>query len=77
MIAAVDVYYKKDYAVSACAIFNSRDDSNPLNEYLFKSYSFDKYTPGSFYKRELKPILNFLKKSIMYNLECTMYKRWR
>jgi len=62
MLAAVDVNYTENYAKSACIIFNDSIDVQPIKEYTNVNSKIDAYIPGQFYKRELQPILNILKK---------------
>jgi len=62
MLAAVDVNYTKNYAKSTCIIFNDWNDFQIIKGYTHISTKINTYIPGQFYKRELQPILNVLKR---------------
>ncbi|GAA3410627.1 endonuclease V [Paenibacillus hodogayensis] len=61
MIVAVDVYYEENKAKSVGVIFQSWEDSKPLE--IITSYTENppEYEPGFFYKRELPCIRELLK----------------
>jgi len=61
MIIAVDVYYEENQAKTVGVIFQSWEDSNPLDVIISYTENPHEYEPGSFYKRELPCIQELLK----------------
>ncbi|WP_427180540.1 endonuclease V [Paenibacillus sp. TC-CSREp1] len=61
MIIAVDVYYEEDQAKSVGVIFESWDDSKPLDVITSYTENPHEYEPGFFYKRELPCIRELMK----------------
>ncbi|WP_372009187.1 endonuclease V [Paenibacillus chitinolyticus] len=61
MIIAVDVYYEENQAKSVGVIFQSWEDSKPLDVIVSYTENPHEYEPGSFYKRELPCIRELLK----------------
>jgi deoxyribonuclease V len=68
MLAAVDVYYKSDFAKAVGILFNWQDE-DPLQLFEETMNGIAEYVPGEFYKRELPCILKLLKKITLENLE--------
>ena len=63
MILATDVYYEDSTALVAALLFENWTDTEPLHEWTDTSASFDEYTPGEFYKRELPCILPLVRRA--------------
>ena len=62
MIAAFDVHYSGQQAMSAGIVFENWDDSKPVREYLVQLENIADYIPGRFYLRELPCITAVLEK---------------
>lgn len=61
MIIAVDVYYEENKAKSVGVVFQSWEDSNPLEIITSYTENPQEYETGFFYKRELPCIQELLK----------------
>lgn len=68
MLLALDVYYRKTYAVAVGVIFDWFDDKSQkiIIEYIDE---VDEYIPGEFYKRELPCIMRVIKQVNIGELE--------
>ena len=55
--ACLDVHYCANKACAAAVIFSDWADSTPLNQYTAILQVWEAYKPGSFYLRELKPLM--------------------
>lgn len=56
-IAALDVDYRPDAAVTACVTFEAWSDEHVLESYTVTSAAAADYAPGEFYARELPCLL--------------------
>lgn len=57
MIVCFDVHYQDDSAVAAAILFESWQDTEPTRQFTVRVPDIGAYQPGSFYQRELKPLL--------------------
>jgi deoxyribonuclease V len=60
MIACVDVHYREDWAVAACATFREWEDATPADEYVLRIENVAPYVSGQFFRRELPSLLKIL-----------------
>lgn len=56
-IAALDVDYRPDAAVTACVLFETWSKEHVLESYTVTSPAAAEYAPGAFYERELPCLL--------------------
>lgn len=56
-IAALDVDYRPDAAVTACVLFETWSEEHVLESYTVTSPAAAEYAPGAFYMRELPCLL--------------------
>ncbi len=61
-IFAIDVDYRKEYALVAGVMFKHWQDSMPVEQFAIPVHDIAEYEPGAFYKRELPCILKLLNK---------------
>ena len=59
-LVVVDVHYRADEAVAACAVAARWSDETPIEERIATTKIEARYEPGRFYLRELPPILSVL-----------------
>jgi deoxyribonuclease V len=60
MIACLDVQYAESGACAAALVFECWESEKPILEKQIYLHKIEKYEPGSFYKRELPPLLELL-----------------
>lgn len=60
MIACVDVDYRGEGAVAACAVARDWADAEPMAEYHLPLAAVEPYVPGQFFRRELPCLLAVL-----------------
>lgn len=68
MISCIDVHYHRNYAVSACVLFEKWNDPIPFSQIRTFVSDIAPYIPGQFYLRELPCILKALE-LINHNIE--------
>ena len=61
MIACFDVYYDQNRAFAAAVTFSDWADTLANEQYQLEIQDIGEYQPGSFYQRELKPIVEIIK----------------
>lgn len=59
-VAVVDVDYRDNGAVAACAIARTWADAVPLEEHVARISEVEAYRPGEFFKRELPCVVQVL-----------------
>lgn len=62
MIVAVDVHYAGDTATAACVGFASWADEVSAYEHVIAMRGVAPYEPGAFFRRELPPLMEVLKR---------------
>ncbi len=60
MIVCLDVHYTETGASAAALVFESWGSGNSIDEKFICLDKIEEYVPGSFYKRELPPLLKLL-----------------
>ncbi len=60
MIACFDVYYVHNCTYAAAIVFSEWSDAIPDEHYQLEIHDIGEYKPGSFYQRELKPIIEII-----------------
>ena len=61
MIACFDVHYEKDLAIAAAIVFNHWSDESIVDHFVVRCKSGGRYQAGSFYQRELGPLLEVIR----------------
>ena len=61
MIACFDVHYDNGFANAAAIVFNQWADDNVVDKYVVRCNNVREYNAGSFYKRELEPLLKVIR----------------
>lgn len=61
MIACFDVHYEKDLAIAAAIVFNHWSDESIVDHFVVRCKSGGQYQAGSFYQRELGPLLEVIR----------------
>lgn len=61
MIACFDVHYDNGFANAAAIVFNHWTDENIVDHFLVRCNSVGEYQAGSFYQRELGPLMEVIR----------------
>ena len=70
MIACFDVHYDNGFANAAAIVFNQWADDNVVDKYVVRCNNVREYNAGSFYKRELEPLLKVIRQ---IDYPCLLY----